>query len=210
MNIDTYLISLKNRPDRRQASLLELKKLGINEEFIKIIDAQYTASNGAIGCANSHGFTLSKFLFESDADYCLILEDDFECIDEIVFKDSIKKILTSDVDWDVVLLASNMTVPLQATTIQNLFKVINAQTTSAYLVKRKFCPTLIKIFYESAYKNSESLKVLDNKTANHFFAIDMSWKQLQLQHNFLAFLPQLIRQRDSYSEIENKEVSYGV
>lgn len=210
MNIDTYLISLESRKDRRDESLINLEEIGVNKKFINIINALYTPSNGAIGCAKTHAFALSSFLFYSDSDYCLIVEDDFAPVDIEKFKTGIKNVLTSDLDWDVVMLASNMAVPLEASTVSGLFKVINAQTASAYLVSRKFAPVLTRLFYESGNNNSQYLKILDRKTCNHFFAIDMIWKNLQLSNNFFAFLPQISVQRPSFSDIEKKLVNYGV
>ena len=210
MNIDTYLISLESRKDRRDESLFNLEEIGINKKFINIINALYTPSNGAIGCAKTHAFALSNFLFYSDSDYCLILEDDFAPLDIEKFKSGLKNVLTSDLDWDVVMLASNMAVPLEASTVPGLFKVINAQTASAYLVSRKFAPVLTRLFYESGNNNSQYLKTLDRKTCNHFFAIDMIWKNLQLTNKFFAFLPQISVQRPSFSDIEKKLVNYGV
>ena len=210
MNIDTYLISLEARMDRRVESLQNLEKLGINKNFINIIDALYTPSNGAIGCAKTHAFAMSNFLFYSDSDYCLIVEDDFSPIDYEKFKIGMVEIFSSEIDWDVVLLASNMAVPISQSHIDGLFKVINAQTASAYLVSRKFASILIKYFFDAAHKNTELLKILDSKTCNHFLAIDMIWKNLQLSYNFFAFLPQLSVQRPSFSNIENKQVNYGV
>lgn len=210
LNIDTYYINLDRRVDRREQVEKEISGLCLNPALIRRVTAQYTPSNGAIGCANSHAFALSRFLFETDGEYCLVVEDDFECLDGALFKKSVTALLSSHLDWDVVLLASNVAVPTGASPVLNLFKIVNAQTASAYLVRRKFAPKLIKLFYECAELISDAANKINAAAFNHLCAIDIKWKDLQLRHNFYAFLPQISRQRESYSEIENQRVSYGV
>jgi GR25 family glycosyltransferase involved in LPS biosynthesis len=210
INIDTFIISLKHREDRRLEALNQISKIKLNPERVQFQDAKYTLRNGAIGCAFSQAFALSKFLFESNAEYCLIFEDDFEVLNPENFADTLIGFLTSREDWDVLLLASNLAVPISGQVHPNVFRVAHAQTASAYIVKRNYAPTLIKTFYEAADYLSSRYLALDTKTQNYFYALDMLWKPLQLKDNFLAYLPQLVRQRESYSDIENQSVSYGV
>jgi len=188
----------------------QLEKLQLNQKRVHFLDAKHTLRNGAIGCAFSQAFALSRFLFESNAEYCLIFEDDFEVLNPDNFADTLTDFLTRNDDWDVLMLASNVAVPISASLHPNVFRVAHAQTASAYLVKRKYAPTLIKTFYEAADYLSSRYLVLDTKTQNYFYAIDMIWKSLQLEAKFYAFLPQLVRQRESYSDIENMRVFYGV
>ena len=210
ISIDTFIISLKSRIDRRAEVQSQLVKLKLNIDRVQFQDAKYTPRNGAIGCALSQSFALSKFLFESNAEYCLIFEDDFEVLNPENFADILSGFLTSYEDWDVLLLASNLAVPISSHTHPNVFRVAHAQTASAYIVKRQYAPTLIKTFYEAAEYLSSRYLASDTKTQNYFYAIDMMWKPLHLKDNFYAFLPQLVRQRESYSDIENQRVSYGV
>ena len=210
LNIDTYLISLKHRADRRSESLNEIQKINLNHDLVHVIDAQLSSRNGVIGAANTHAYALSHFLHFSDGEYCLIFEDDFSIGDPEKLHEDLRPLLQQPVDWDVLLLASIQAVPTERTRHANVFKIIYAQTCSGYLVTRKYAPTLIKTFYESAQHISYNYKRFPVRTSNHFYAFDMMWKPLQLEANFYAFLPQLVKQRDSFSEIENKFVSYGV
>jgi GR25 family glycosyltransferase involved in LPS biosynthesis len=210
ISIETYIVSLKHRDDRRTQAHNQIVKLKLNPERVQFQDAKYTLRNGAIGCALSQAFALSRFLYESNAEYCLIFEDDFEVLNPDGFADTLTGFLTSNNEWDVLMLASNVPVPISGPVYPNVFRVAHAQTASAYLVKRRYAPTLIKTFYEAADYLSSRYLALDTKTQNYFYAIDMIWKPLQLEANFYAFLPQLVRQRESYSDIENKRVSYGV
>jgi GR25 family glycosyltransferase involved in LPS biosynthesis len=210
ISIDTYIVSLKHRDDRRTQVQNQLVQLKFNLERVQFQDAKYTLRNGAIGCALSQAFALSRFLYESNAEYCLIFEDDFEVLNPDNFAETISSFLTSHDEWDVLMLASNVAVPISGQIHPNVFRVAHAQTASAYIVKRHYAPTLIKTFYEAADYLSSRYLALDTKTQNYFYAIDMIWKPLQLEAKFYAFLPQLVRQRESYSDIENKRVSYGV
>ncbi len=210
MNLDTYLINLPKRVDRRQEALTEIRNLNLNPQMIRILEAQYSPRNGVIGCAASHAYALSKFLFETDGPYCLILEDDFLIKNKTEFLVKLERVLTSFENWDVIFLASNVAVPIEPTAYEQLFRVINSQTASAYIVNRRYAPVLIKEFFESSYLLSETFRRFKNRSANIFYASDIVWKSLQLKDRYFAFLPPLAMQRDSLSEIENRPVSYGV
>jgi GR25 family glycosyltransferase involved in LPS biosynthesis len=210
LSIDTYVINMKSRSDRREQVSSEISKARLNPELVKFIDAKYTPRNGAIGCALSHAKALSEFLFNSNSEYGLFLEDDFEIINQEEFYAAVASIMTAADNWDVLLLASNVAAPICNTSLPNVFKVVHAQTTCAYLVKRKYAPTLVRTFFECAEYLSANYLSLETKTLNYLSAIDMAWKPLQLSANFYACLPPLARQRESYSDIENKNVLYGV
>jgi GR25 family glycosyltransferase involved in LPS biosynthesis len=169
-----------------------------------------TSRNGLIGCGLSHAYALSKFLFESEGDACVIFEDDFYVLDPDNFQEKVSPVLTSDDNWDVLLLASNLAMPIGNTKYSGVFRIVNAQTASAYVVKRTYAPKLIKLFYEATNQLSALSLTVDKKTCNHFYGHDMLWKTLQLEDRFWAFLPALCVQRESFSDIEQRVVSYGV
>jgi GR25 family glycosyltransferase involved in LPS biosynthesis len=209
MNICTYILNLPHRLDRKEECLALIKSSGINPDFVEFIEASYTPRNGAIGCAQTHAFALSKFLFETEAPFCLILEDDFQIKNPETFLHDLSPVVLKPNFWDVLLLSSNAALGSK-TEIPNIHKVINSQTCSAYLVTRDYAPSLIKVFYESANFLSKNLLTLENRIAKHFYAPDMLWKHNQQYDNFMAFLPQLIHQRESFSDIEGSVKKYGV
>ncbi len=210
LNIDTFIIGLKNRLDRRQHVESQLRKISLNAELVRFQEARFTPRNGAIGCALSHAYALSRFMFESNSEYCLIFEDDFEILNSSTFQQSVSDVLSKFDGWDVLMLASNVAVPISGAVHPNIYRVINAQTASAYFVKRAYAPTLIKVFYEASEYMSSNYLRLETKPLNYFYAIDMLWKPLQYEGKYYAFLPQLVRQRESFSDIENRLVAYGV
>jgi GR25 family glycosyltransferase involved in LPS biosynthesis len=209
MNICTYILNLPHRLDRKKECLSQLDAAGLNRKLVQFIDAKYTLRNGAIGCSLTHAFALSRFLFETEAPFCLILEDDFQIKDPTTFIASLKSPILKKDFWDVLLLASNMAVGFK-TELPNIYRVMNSQTASAYLVTRDYAPTLIKTFYESANLMSKNFLQIENNEAKHFFALDMLWKQNQIHNKFMAFIPQIIYQRESYSDIENAVKDYKV
>lgn len=210
LSIDTFIISLKSRLDRQEQVESQLGRIGLNRELVRFQEAKFTPRNGAIGCALSHAYAMSRFMFESNSEYGLFFEDDFEVLKPDTFQQSLSECLTNFHEWDVLMLASNVAVPVSGAVHPNVFRVIHAQTASAYLVKRTYAPTLIKAFYEASEYMSRNYFRLDTKSLNYFYAIDMIWKPLQHEGRYYAFLPQIVRQRESYSDIENKQVAYGV
>ena len=210
MNFQTYVINLPHRKDRRAEAEKELKKIGLCEDLIEFLPAKMTMRNGLIGCGYSHAFALSKFLFESEGDACVIFEDDFHVVDPDNFVERTADVLAVEDGWDVLFLASNQAIPVAPTKFPGVFKVHNAQTASAYVVRRSYAPKLIKLFFEAGNRLSALSLSMDKKIINHFYGHDMIWKTLQLEDNYWAFLPALCIQRESFSDIEQRVVSYGV
>ncbi|MGE5539150.1 MAG: hypothetical protein ACM30I_11060 [Gemmatimonas sp.] len=210
IDLETYIINLPHRKDRLEETLRELDGLGINPELIHAIPARLTPRNGAIGCAMSHAFALSSFLFSSDSHACLVVEDDFECKAPDVFRDKIPGILRHHDNWDVVLLAWNGGVGIEQQVFEGIWKVQGTQTASAYVVNRKYAPSLIRLFYQAGEMAASHVFKLHRGFQQSFYAIDMLWKNEQLFNRFLAFNPAVARQRASYSDIENAVKDYGV
>jgi glycosyl transferase, family 25 len=208
LNVPTYVINLRNRADRRNHVVGELQAAGVNIAQVRTVEAQRSLRNGAIGCAASHAYALSRFLYESDAPFCWIVEDDFQIKNRERLAD-LPAVLLAHEEWDVMLLASNVPYAVSGTTFAGVYRVHNAQTTSSYLVTRRYAPTLIKLFYDSAERMSTSALVVEKTAQKHFYAVDMAWKNLQISDRFFAFIPQLSHQMDSYSDVEQKDVSYG-
>ena len=91
-------------------------------------------------------------------------------------------------------------------------RVLNAQTMSGYLVGRSYASRLI----ESHFKSAELLRRYRHlPEPNRHIVIAMSscdalWKRLQFDDRFWAAFPPMIRQRPSFSDIEQRTVDYGV
>jgi hypothetical protein len=89
-----------------------------------------------------------------------------------------------------------------------LHRVLNGQTTSAYLITRKFAPTLLGTFRESM-RQLESI-FLETKKISEEYVLDTYWKRIQPSSMWFVLNPKLGIQRKSFSDIENKITNYMV
>jgi hypothetical protein len=209
--IELKIINLEHRNDRKQECIEELKKINIfNTENI-FFSAKYDEINGARGASLSHAMLISTYLYESQKEYLLVLEDDFLLTDEKLFLDVINYSISNN-NWDVTLFSHNYAIPISNTNNPNILRVINSQTASAYLVGRLYAVKLIEVFFRSSVLLSsyDNLNPPNKDLAKHYFCLDILWKSLQIDDLFLASFPALIKQRESYSDIVKKKVNYNV
>ena len=195
-----YYINLEHRKDRKEQIERELKKTGITN--IQRIPAVYNKENGAMGCTASHINTLKTFI-ESGKNRCLILEDDF------VFSKSnsdIRNILENikSLKFDVLMLSGNVHGSKNVESNKYIKRVLDAQTTSGYIVTREFAPTLLSNF-------EDGLALFRQHSDRGWqYALDMFWKRLQPTSEWYITNPAIGKQSESYSDIEGKTVDYGV
>ena len=196
-----YYINCEHRVDRKDS--IESMFSSLEFSNYERIEACYIPENGALGCAKSHLLALGKAK-ENNFENVLILEDDFTlAVDVITFNNSIQKLFNEKVEWDVIMISSNL-VKYEKSNIEYLSKVVDAQTTSGYAVNKKYLGKLIQNFQES-----ESL-LTNAERVNGWYkdAIDQYWKKLQ-KDNWFCFNPVLGKQADGYSDIEKRDVNYG-
>lgn len=193
-----YFINLNHRVDRLCHIENVLKNLKFKKNKIKKIEAEYVQENGSLGCAISHVKTLNEFI-KSNKNNCLILEDDFNYFDIDLFNKSIDFFFKLNIEWDIIQLASN-TIRYSNTDHDYLIKIEESQTTSAYLLNRKFASKLKRCFYESVVNLKNEFKIE--------YCIDQNWKKIQSSSLWFCFDPKLGYQIDGYSDIEKQIVSY--
>ena len=106
-------------------------------------------------------------------------------------------------DFNIVLLSYHFpVVSPKKISAKKLGFFTNCQTTSGYIIHKRFIPILLKNF-------EDCVSILETKN-NKNMAIDQNWKSLQrFENKFYVASPRLGKQRPSYSDIEKKEVSYG-
>lgn len=190
-----YYINLDIRPDRNDEFLKEIEKINYPLDRVVRISGEYKKDKGALGCSLSHIKALTEFI-NSPHNNCIIFEDDFEFIktkDEITT--AFNELFENNIEFDICMLSANEidTIPTKYPFIN---KVNSAQTTSGYMVSRKFAPTLLQNFIEGA-------TLLEQQYENQpIYAVDQYWKQLQPTNNWYLFQPKLGKQRDSYSDIQ--------
>jgi len=200
-----YYINLNHRTDRLENIINELTKTNINPLKINRIPGIYIKEFGILGCAKSHCLALEAFLKSSyENKYCIIFEDDFTFTqNQIIINELINKVFNDVQNFDVLMLSSNI-LNGQVTKYDFLTKIIDAQTLSGYAVNRKFASILLNNYRESiALLEKEGYKF-------HPYCFDIYMKRLQPFTNWYALNPLIGKQMESYSDIENKVVSYDV
>jgi GR25 family glycosyltransferase involved in LPS biosynthesis len=207
MNCKIYYINLDHRQDRRDQFLEEMKRIGFEESQIERISAIYVESFGILGCGLSHLKTLQTF-YQSGQPYCMIFEDDFQFTLNKEFCQFLLKLpFEQHIDFDLIMLAGKI-LKEETTPCFFLHKVLDAQTTSAYLITREFAPKLIACLQESTVLLQNWW--IEHKEKKHEYCLDIYWKKLQPQNNWFIFHPKIGMQRESYSDIENRITNYGV
>jgi glycosyl transferase family 25 len=139
----TYCINLDHRPQRWQALQDSCQAHGLAPQALTRWSAVSEPEFGALGCAKSHTAALAHFLTQDQAPYALVLEDDFDFVrpfGELI--QSFNELTAQQVDWDVLLLMGTavMAFPPQPF---GLARVVESQSTAAYLVSRRYAATLL-------------------------------------------------------------------
>jgi len=196
-------INLAHRTDRNEHILHEIKKICKDESKIHRIDA-VKKDPGALGCSLSHINVLQCVLDQHPSwNKILVLEDDFTFFsndgDEI---EKAIRLLSNYENLDVGLLShGDDKFQCDDTDIDTIKKVKYSQTTSSYIITRKYMPTLLQNMRESASDMIHNGK-------RHHNCLDIHWTILQPHANWLCLHPPIGYQYDNYSDIEQRVVCY--
>lgn len=194
---NTFYINLEKRKDRNEHVLNELKKIGINGKRFNAV----VTKDGAVGCTLSH-IRLLEIAMKEDYEQIFICEDDITFLDKEKLINSITKFNENIKDWDMLLLGGNVLKPYN--NINNYcLKITNCQTTTGYIVKKKYYETLHNNYKEGL------LKLLKDSKNKREFAIDIYWKILQPKDNWYLLYPLTVTQYENYSDIEDKVTNYN-
>ena len=195
-NIPVMYINLDSRPDRKEHVEKELDKIGIKEaNRFKAIEL----ANGALGCSMSH-LKCIETAKKNNYDCVLICEDDIEFLDPNLFLTQIRAFLSSNINWDVIIISGNNMlpyIPVNSTCI----KVLNCQTTTGYIVKSDYYDKLINNF-------KTGIQNLIKDPTNNNFKIDKYWFRLQREDNWYLIIPLTVVQKEDYSDIEKKVTNF--
>ena len=190
-------INLEKRVDRLKQIQDQLKTLGWTGERFKAVKLK----NGALGCSMSH-LRCVKMAKARQWEYVIILEDDIFFTNPKLFKRQFEKFMSSDVIWDVGIIAGNNIPPFQRVS-DFCIKVSHCQTTTGYVVKKHYYDTLIKNF-------KDGIQSLMRDMENHLeYAIDKNWIKLQKKDNWFMIIPATVTQKPDYSDIEQKPINYN-
>ena len=218
-----FYINLEHRRDRREAIEATLQRAQIPYERIEALNPRLPEHQGLlegcwdrsicpgqVGCQLSHLAALRRAM-DADWDHVAIFEDDFEW-QPFVRPDMVQAAVAEAMElvphWDVIGLSFNV----QKETLMDLrvrfapdrwaalTRIQDAHTTGAYIARRSVIAQIHQAF------SPENCQV----RKDYGTAIDTCWKPLQRIGTWLAFEPQPGTQRRSFSDIEQRDVFYGL
>ena len=194
-------INLDNRTDRKREIEEQFERLQIPSDKIIRFSAIRT-SEGAIGCSLSH-IEVLKMAKENNWKNYLVLEDDFNFIDDTQFIDKVvEHFFNSFKDWDVLNFGRGYYQQFSNTNVKYIQKVHDVSTTTAFIVNQHFYDRLLQNFVEGC----ENLK---REPRNHpMYCIDRYWRSLQKESNWYITNPSIGYQRTGFSSIGNINVDY--
>jgi glycosyl transferase family 25 len=192
-----FYINLEHRVDRKVQVEEELKTIGIKAERFNAIKME----NGAIGCSMSH-LKILQDAVANKLDHLLIVEDDITFLKPEVFKTQINKFFElHGNNWDVILLAGNNMPPYKPID-DTCIQVSKCQTTTGYLVNGHY----IKVLMQNVKLGVTNL--ISKPSQHSTFAIDKFWFILQQASRWFLITPLTVVQREGYSDIEKRVISY--
>lgn len=190
-------INLKHRTDRNMEIIDEFNLLNI--EGFKRFNA-IKNSDGLIGCASSHVEVLKQFK-SSNKKLLMVCEDDLKFLTSISEINELINEFYNNEKLSVLCMSSNHFNSIEISSKLSL--TTDTQTTSCYLVKKSYVDELISIF-------SLSKKMLEAKIPAEYAALDQIWKINQSESFFVIPNKRIAFQRESFSDIERKNVNYMV
>ena len=194
----TLYINLAHRTDRLAEVVAELEKMGIRGTRFNAIKT----ANGAIGCSLSHLKCLEEAA-ANDWPYVFICEDDIVFLNPELVRTNVGLFCEKMGDnWDVLILGGNAVPPYQS--IGNYaVRVANCQTTTGYIVNRRFYKPLADNIREGI------ALFMRNPRDKRQFAIDIYWKRLQATHQWYMIVPPTVIQREGFSDVESRQTNYA-
>lgn len=187
-------INLEKRKDRLD-DIIEVCKVFPPEKVVRF-NAIENKECGLIGCGKSHAQVI-QMAIDNKWKNVLVLEDDttwnkydtgYTNLEELVKK-----------DYDVIIIGGCLDENGIFDTNTN--RVVNVQTTTAYIVHEKFYNTLLDNF-------NTGVTLLEQTGIHWLYAIDQYWKQLQREHIFLMIVPNMMYQSDGFSDNSRTYVYY--
>ena len=160
----------------------------------------------ALGCLKSHIAALTNFLCYSEESFVAIFEDDFR------FKGNpeiIQPWLDDASWWDAILLTGTL-VTRYDKVIDNVSKVLQAQSAAGYIVRRDYVPKLIYCLskYLPVFEELKKVEDTAKRDLYSFGCNDQSWKELQRIDRWYIANPLIGHQVESFSDIAGTTANY--
>jgi GR25 family glycosyltransferase involved in LPS biosynthesis len=204
-----YYINLDERTDRKSEFLDEMSRMGVPSEKIVRISAISKPGKGDWGCSLSHVNTIGGFL-DTSYNNCIVFEDDYMFTESLqTMNEMFANVFDNVNKYDIIMLSASE-IEVKDSSYKYLKKVLNAQTTSGYMVNRDYAQTLYLNYQEGAKLIEKSYEKGKSDTLQGPYCVDQYWKILQPESDWFMFYPKLGIQRESYSDIQDGITNYGV
>jgi len=193
MNWDNHIyINLEKRTDRNEKTIKQLKNIGINKpnRFNAVFNKK-----GIVGCAESH-IGVVQYAMDNDLPYLCVFEDDIHITNPKLLKVKINNLINTD--FDVLMLGGNNYGGQKID--NNLLKVEQCFTTTAYIIKKHYYSTWLENL-------KEGLNIL-KRTDDRKYSLDQHNHKLQKKDKWYLLIPICIIQRKGYSDIDNEKIDY--
>ena len=192
-----YCINLDRREDRWKETSEELNKWGLSEcvSRYSAIDGNTLSNdtvinNGELGILNTHIKIINEAK-ENNYKNILILEDDIEFTEEIENIDEYMSLIPSD--WDMIYFGGNHNKHMG-----NNINLINDKIIKLNETYGIHCVAINNSIYDLI------LEVINRKSK----PIDVYYADIQKSYECYGFNPSMALQRESFSDIQNKNVNY--
>lgn len=191
-------INLEKRSDRKAEMEQELDNFGLKYERFEGIE---TPDFGILGCGLSH-LAVLKIAKERGYKNILILEDDFTfLVKKEEFEYKLNLFFEKKIDYHVCMISYNL-LKKEESNYEFLWKTLEVQTASGYIVNANYFDTLIELY-------EQAMVLLKETKAHWLYANDQVWKPLQLKDKWFCFKTKLGKQRPSYSDNSNSFIDYN-
>jgi glycosyl transferase family 25 len=179
-NVECVVINLKIRPDKKNYIEKQLKSRTIKSTFF-IAEKHNDPKRG---CLESH-LSVIKDAIKNNVKYLLILEDDCKFINGLSNMEEVPK------DWDMIYLGGTVHRVLDKQ--YKGYAKVQCWTTHAYIINLQNEKLIHEILKAETYEGE----------------IDRYYLE-KIHPNFNAYMcdPMIAIQKEGFSDIENKEVSY--
>ena len=197
-----FYINLDKRKGRRKQIEEELTTKFLYNNAERFPGIPYEP--GMYGCTMSH-ISLFRKMILNGWETMMVFEDDAKLLTSREEIDKHINVFLEDNTLDILCIGNSCGDNVPYNQLMN--RCFNTQTTSCYVIKKKFIKTLLECYFCNR-EESMTYPADSNDLGNHIGYIDTSWFPLQKTHYFMMPKIRQVLQRPSYSDIIHRMADY--